>query len=98
MANVGPENQPIYDTIKVLNVATSSTPAAISSAKTSGLVCLRARKSNTAPIGIGDSTLTVIGTSYQLEPGESTPWLPINDLSKIFVVSAAAQVLEVLYM
>jgi hypothetical protein len=98
--NVGHENQPLYSAFNVANkTVATGTADAIAASTACGLVMLRSRKANTATVFIGSSASLTVSNGVGLEPGESTGWLPINNLNLIFAISGtAAQVLEIIYL
>lgn len=51
------------------------------------LVQVRARPDNTANVSIGNSGVTLLA-GYLLDPGGSTPWVPIANLSSLYYIGA----------
>lgn len=96
-SNIGPENQPVYNQFKSAAINVTGTAAALTDIAC-GLCCLKARSTNTQRITLGIAGVTD-GAGWTLAAGESTLWLPIDNLSRIVAISASGtQVLEVIYL
>ena len=90
---------------RTAQVATSSTAARLIAVPSgaganvgragSGIV-IKALAANSAAVFIGDSTVTT-GTGYGLAAGDSVS-LNVDDPSKIWAVSVAAQTLHIIYV
>ena len=95
--NFGPENQPVYNRFAVSKV-TVSTVAQLS-AQACGLCLLHAAPANTQRITLGGDNTVTDGVGFTLAAGESTPWIPIDNLNRIWVIAASgSQTLEIIYL
>lgn len=88
MANYGPENQPIYTQVVMGRIATS-TSAAQAPTQVCGLVQLRNLGSTGETVYLGSSSSVTSSTGYPLAPGDVSPWIPIDNLNRLYVIAAS---------
>lgn len=69
-------------------VTTAGTSETLSSALAAKYVQIQAKPANTGRVAVGGSAVDETAASIKgiiLYPGESTPWIPIDNLAEIFV-------------
>lgn len=93
--NIGQENQPKYDRIGFANVTMTGSAVQFPNVACS-LVNVRARSTNAVVVGVGSTNAVTTTNAWSLAAGESTGWIPINNLNLLWG-NAASGVLEVMY-
>jgi hypothetical protein len=86
--NYGPENQPIYTQIAAGRINTS-TSAAQAPTQVCGLVQLRNLGTTGETIYLGASSSVTTSNGYPLAPGDVSPWIPIDNLNRLYVIAAS---------
>lgn len=95
--NFGPENQPVYRRFKTAIVSVLVGGTTFPSVEC-GLVCVKSPLANAATITLGEAGV-IAGVGWTLEPGDMTPWIPVDNLNRITAVSSdGTQPLEVMYL
>jgi hypothetical protein len=99
VANVNTPNgyQPLYNSIATGSITVGTTNTQLAAAEC-GMVCLQADASNAAAIYLNAAPGDTTG-GFRLEPGQSTPWIAADNLSRFYAYSpSAAQTLRYLVL